>query len=139
MHVDCTKRGGGAIANGPIFILQCQFVPFVGHLHVFHENILLIVSHGIKLFEVHRRNHGTKSRNQRITVIFYCVLHFDVATTLSRSLGPQKIIYIYVQRSTPLEPTKTMFPLVFTWKMQCFWAVAGPETKNINAQNVAIL
>ena len=63
MHVDCAKRGGVAIANGQFFILQCQFVPFVGHLHVFHENILLIVSHGIKLFEVHRRNHGTKSRN----------------------------------------------------------------------------
>ena len=49
-------------------------------------------------------------------------------------------IYVYIHVLTPLlEPTKTIFPLVFTWKIQCFWAVALVQGQNINTQDVVIL
>ena len=86
--LNCTKRG--ATASRPIFMLACQLVPLVGHLHVFHENILLIVSHDIKLFGIHRRNHGTKSRNELITAVyFHFVLHSDVANSLKIARSTQ--------------------------------------------------
>lgn len=132
-NATCTLTVPNAVA---VPLQTDQSVPFVGHLHVFHENILLIVSHGIKLFEVHRTNHGTKSRNKRITVIFYCVLHFDVASSLKIAGSTENCIYIYAHppgtyqnsASTGIYMENTMF-------LGCCWS----KDKNINTQNVAIL